>query len=83
MMPQHEALLARPRKIAPVTKLVFNSSPTPTLGVELEMALVDNKTLALASAIEPLLACVPSLPKRVASLPATLRSSPMVAPRWY
>lgn len=42
-----------------MTKLVFNSSPTPSLGVELEMALVDNKTMALASAIEPLLERVP------------------------
>lgn len=37
-------------------KLEFNSNDRPTLGVELEMALVDEKTMALSSAIEPILA---------------------------
>lgn len=38
---------------------VFNSNSEPTLGVELELALVDGETMALASAISQVLARVP------------------------
>ena len=36
-------------------KLHFNSNERPTLGIEIELALVDQETMALANAIEPLL----------------------------
>jgi carboxylate-amine ligase len=42
-----------------VTKLLFNSNREPTLGIELEMGLVDAQTMALSSSIEPLLAELP------------------------
>jgi carboxylate-amine ligase len=37
----------------------FKSSPRPTLGVELEMALVDEQTMALSSSIQQVLSRVP------------------------
>jgi carboxylate-amine ligase len=40
-------------------KMVFNSSPRPTLGVELELALVDEQTMALSSSIQRVLEQVP------------------------
>ena len=39
-----------------MSKLTFNSNDRPTLGVELELGLVDAETMALANSIEPLLA---------------------------
>ena len=39
-------------------KVVFNSNSEPTLGVELELGLVDAKTMALSSSIEAILAQV-------------------------
>jgi len=38
-----------------MAKLTFTSNPEPTMGVEIELALVDNGTLALTSAIQPIL----------------------------
>lgn len=40
-------------------KLVFHSNNTPTLGVELELALVDGETMALSSSVAKLLALLP------------------------
>ncbi len=40
-------------------KFVFESNDRPTLGVELELGLVDQKTMALTSAIEPIMAQLP------------------------
>lgn len=40
-------------------KLVFNNSPRPTLGIELELALVDVRTMALSSSIERVCEKVP------------------------
>lgn len=40
-------------------KLAFRSNPEPTLGVELELALVEEGSMALASAINDVLARVP------------------------
>ena len=40
-------------------KLVFNSNDTPTLGVELELGLVDSQSMALTSAFAPLRALLP------------------------
>ncbi len=40
-------------------KLEFKPSPEPTLGVELELALVDCETMALSSSIEQIMARVP------------------------
>ncbi len=37
-------------------KLEFKSNPTPTVGIELELGLVDARTMALSSGVEPLLA---------------------------
>ena len=42
-----------------MTKMVFNTSPEPTLGIELELALVDEQTMALKSAIGDVLERVP------------------------
>lgn len=42
-----------------MSKLEFNSNDHPTLGVEIELGLVDEKSMALTSAIEPLLAELP------------------------
>jgi len=38
---------------------MFESSPETTLGVELELALVDEQTMGLSSSIEPILAALP------------------------
>jgi len=43
-----------------MNKLEFNGSAQPTLGVEIELALVDAQTLALSSAIENVLGDVPA-----------------------
>lgn len=40
-------------------KLVFERSPAPTVGIEIELALVDARTMALKSAIEPILSELP------------------------
>ena len=40
-------------------KLEFRSNDRPTLGIELELALVDQNTMALSSAIQPLLELLP------------------------
>src|SRR5687767_736769 len=40
-------------------KLPFTSNPEPTLGVEIELALVDQETMALRSAIVPILERLP------------------------
>ena len=37
-------------------KLEFNSNSQPTLGIEIELGIVDGRTMALTSAIEPILA---------------------------
>ncbi|MBW3598993.1 MAG: YbdK family carboxylate-amine ligase [Planctomycetes bacterium] len=39
-----------------MSKLTFNSNDRPTLGVELELGLVDAETMALANSVMPLLA---------------------------
>ena len=39
--------------------LVFNSNAEPTLGIEVELALVDSQSMALANAIQDVLAQVP------------------------
>ena len=41
-----------------MTKLSFNSNDRPTLGVELELALVDDQSMELTSAIEDVLAAL-------------------------
>ncbi len=41
-------------------KVTFNSCDEPTLGIELELGLVDAKSLALTSAIDRLLAALPA-----------------------
>jgi carboxylate-amine ligase len=41
-------------------KLEFTRNDEPTLGVELELALVDGRTMALSSSVEPLLKLVPA-----------------------
>ena len=43
-----------------MTKVVFNSNTEPTLGVELELGLVDARTLELASSVSQLLSKLPS-----------------------
>ena len=40
-------------------KIVFNSSPAPTIGVELELALVDGETMALSSSFRDLVEKLP------------------------
>ena len=40
-------------------KLEFKSNPTPTVGIEIELGLVDRETKALSSSIVPLLAQFP------------------------
>ena len=40
-------------------KFTFSSNPRPTLGVELELGLVDGETMQLASAVNPLLDALP------------------------
>jgi len=42
-----------------MSKLVFTHNPEPTLGVEIELALVDDQTMALASAIQQVLDQLP------------------------
>ena len=37
----------------------FNGNPTHTLGVEVELQLVDAETLALSSSVQQILDCVP------------------------
>ena len=41
-------------------KIVFNSNSEPTMGIELELGLVDNKTLALSNSIQEVLAKLPA-----------------------
>lgn len=41
-------------------KLAFSYNPEPTLGVEIELALVDGRTMALSSSIHPVLERLPS-----------------------
>ncbi len=41
-------------------KLIFQSNPSPTLGVELELGLVDSQSMALRSAAQDLLKALPS-----------------------
>ena len=43
-----------------MTRLRFKPSPKPTLGVEVELALVDGQTMALSSAAPDLLAALPA-----------------------
>lgn len=43
-----------------MSRLEFNSSPSHSLGVEVELGLVDEKTMALASANEAILANLPA-----------------------
>ncbi len=42
-----------------MSRLMFNASPRPTLGVEVELALVDHETMALTSAAPQLLERLP------------------------
>ena len=42
-----------------MTKMSFNSNDEPTLGVEIELALVDEQTMALSSSIHEVIARVP------------------------
>ena len=42
-----------------MNKIVFNGNDRPTLGIELELGLVDEQTMALSSSIERVLALVP------------------------
>ena len=42
-----------------MAKLNFNPSPETTVGIELELALVDGETMALTNAIQPILAAMP------------------------
>ena len=42
-----------------MSKIEFNSNDRPTLGVELELGLVDAQTMALSNSIEPLLERLP------------------------
>jgi carboxylate-amine ligase len=42
-----------------MNKLSFTSNDRPTLGIELELGIVDSGTMALSSAIEPLLKLLP------------------------
>lgn len=42
-----------------MSKVSFSSNAEPTIGVELELALVDEKTMALSSSIEQVLAQIP------------------------
>ncbi|MEZ5363964.1 MAG: YbdK family carboxylate-amine ligase [Bryobacterales bacterium] len=42
-----------------MTKISFQSNPKPTLGVEIELALVDAETMALTDASQPVLARLP------------------------
>ncbi|WP_153558422.1 carboxylate-amine ligase [Roseimaritima sediminicola] len=42
-----------------MTKLQFNGSPRPTLGIEIELGLVDRQTMALSSACKRLLEHLP------------------------
>ncbi len=49
-----------------MSKLLFNSNATPTLGVELELGLVDAKTMALTSGIQTVLPRLSSLPENSA-----------------
>ena len=44
-----------------MAKVDFHSNDRPTLGIELELALVDARTMRLTSAIEPLMQRVPDL----------------------
>jgi carboxylate-amine ligase len=43
-----------------MTKIEFNSNDAPTLGIELELGLVDSDTLELANAAQELLAAMPA-----------------------
>src|SRR5688572_8800605 len=40
--------------------IVFQPSPAPTLGIEIELALVDGSTMALSSSVDDVMARVPS-----------------------
>ena len=40
-------------------KLEFHSNDRPTIGIELELGIVDAKTMALTSAIQPLVKLLP------------------------
>ncbi|GAA5508377.1 carboxylate-amine ligase [Novipirellula caenicola] len=42
-----------------MAKLIFNSNPTPTIGVEIEMGLCDGKTMELVNGCETLLKQIP------------------------
>ena len=42
-----------------MSKLTFHASSGPTLGIEIELALVDAETMALASGIQPILVRIP------------------------
>lgn len=42
-----------------MNKIVFQSSPGPSIGIELELALVDEQTMALSSSIGDFLAAIP------------------------
>jgi len=42
-----------------MSKLTFHASSGPTLGIEIELALVDAETMALASGIQPILDRIP------------------------
>ena len=43
-----------------MTKIQFQSNPAPTLGVEIELALVDAATMALTNASQPIIRGVPA-----------------------
>ena len=43
-----------------MSRMIFNSSPAPTLGVEIELALVDAESMALRSASDEILKRVPA-----------------------
>ena len=46
-----------------MAKLVFNTNPEPTVGIELELLLVDGQTMALSSSIEHVLTAFPGEPR--------------------
>jgi carboxylate-amine ligase len=42
-----------------MTKIIFNGNSTPSVGIELELGLVDEQTMELSSSIRPLLERIP------------------------
>jgi carboxylate-amine ligase len=56
-----------------MSKLTFNSNDRPTLGIELELALVDGETMELSSSIESILAELPDEDKGMCFKPELMQ----------